>query len=146
VHVRLSGLNRAGQSDGYEQMVAHEQLNGGRDGPRCAVGDVGTVTCRRITAADGHDDWIDLRLIHGTRVSIRVSTDGEYGVPNRSHGTRNALDERLDGIENAGKLLDGQAEHGDGVVRRGRRRGRTLSSVALDTGLSTLSERIGGRG
>ena len=122
----------------------------GRDGPRCTVGDVGTVTCRRITAADGHDDWIDLGLIHDTRVSTRVSTDGEYGVPNSSHGKArragNALDERLDGIENAGKLLDGQAEHADGVVRRGQRRGRTLSSVALDTGLSSLSERIGGRG
>lgn len=63
---------------------------------------------------------------------------------------RYALDERLDDIEYAGKLLGGQHEHEyaelDARVLRERRRGLTLSSVALVTGLISLSERIGGRG
>ena len=78
--------------------------------------------------------------------SARVSTEFRKGAEWRV--ARNALDERLDDVEYASKLLDGQdghVEHAE-VYSRGRRRERTLSSVVLVTGLISLSERVGGRG
>jgi len=65
------------------------------------------VTCKRMTADDGHEDWTDLCVTNGSaRVSAELRpTAGRRGV------ARNALDERFDDIEYAGKLLDERLEH-----------------------------------
>jgi hypothetical protein len=77
--------------------------------PRFPVGDVGTATCKRMTADEGHDDWMDLCSMSGpARVSAELGASaGRRGV------ARNALYERLDDIEYAGKLLGGQLEHAE---------------------------------
>ena len=59
-----------------------------------------------MTADVGQDDWIDLRL---TNRSARVHTGFRPSAGRR--GVANALDERLDDIEYAGKLLGGQLEN-----------------------------------